>query len=106
MACSMEPPATLPAGVALKGLGRCWTYLPVGGPYPQRPLDQRHPARPAPAPARLGRQAIARAGRRPMGAYEHEGLRADRHGRVAFVTLDHPPLNLFDAVLIGSLGNL
>ena len=41
-----------------------------------------------------------------MGAYEHEGLRVDVDGGVAFVTLDHPPVNLFDAVLIGSLGNL
>ena len=41
-----------------------------------------------------------------MGAYEHEGLRVDIDGGVAFVTLDHPPVNLFDAVLIGSLGNL
>ena len=41
-----------------------------------------------------------------MGAYEHEGLRVEIDERVAFVTLDHPPVNLFDAVLIGSLGNL
>jgi enoyl-CoA hydratase/carnithine racemase len=41
-----------------------------------------------------------------MGAYEHEGLRVDIDGGVAFVTIDHPPVNLFDAVLIGSLGNL
>ena len=41
-----------------------------------------------------------------MGAYEHEGLRVDVDQRVAFVTLDHPPVNLFDAVLIGSLGEL
>jgi enoyl-CoA hydratase/carnithine racemase len=41
-----------------------------------------------------------------MGAYEHEGLRVDVDQRVAFVTLDHPPVNLFDAVLIGSLGKL
>jgi enoyl-CoA hydratase/carnithine racemase len=41
-----------------------------------------------------------------MGAYEHEGLRVDVDQGVAFVTLDHPPINLFDAVLIGSLGNL
>jgi enoyl-CoA hydratase/carnithine racemase len=41
-----------------------------------------------------------------MGAYEHEGLRVDVDQGVAFVTLDHPPVNLFDAVLIGSLGNL
>jgi enoyl-CoA hydratase/carnithine racemase len=41
-----------------------------------------------------------------MGAYEHEGLRVDVDGGVAFVTLDHPPVNLFDAVLIGSLENL
>jgi enoyl-CoA hydratase/carnithine racemase len=41
-----------------------------------------------------------------MGAYEHEGLRVDVDHRVAFVTIDHPPVNLFDAVLIGSLGEL
>ena len=41
-----------------------------------------------------------------MGAYEHEGLRVDVDQGVAFVTLAHPPVNLFDAVLIGSLGNL
>ena len=41
-----------------------------------------------------------------MGAYEHAGLRVDVDQRVAFVTLDHPPVNLFDAVLIGSLGEL
>jgi enoyl-CoA hydratase/carnithine racemase len=41
-----------------------------------------------------------------MAAYEHEGLRVDVDGGVAFVTLDHPPVNLFDAVLIGSLWNL
>jgi enoyl-CoA hydratase/carnithine racemase len=41
-----------------------------------------------------------------MGTYEHEGLRVEIDERVAFVTLDHPPVNLFDAVLIGSLGNL
>jgi len=41
-----------------------------------------------------------------MGAYEHEGLRVEIDERVAFVTLDHPPVNLFDAVLTGSLGNL
>jgi enoyl-CoA hydratase/carnithine racemase len=41
-----------------------------------------------------------------MAPYEHEGLRVDVDGGVAFVTLDHPPVNLFDAVLIGSLGNL
>ena len=41
-----------------------------------------------------------------MGAYEHEGLRVDIDGGVALVTIDHPPVNLFDAVLIGSLGNL
>jgi enoyl-CoA hydratase/carnithine racemase len=41
-----------------------------------------------------------------MGAYEHEGLRVEVDQRVAFVTLDHPPVNLFDAVLIGSLGEL
>src|SRR6266511_4053941 len=41
-----------------------------------------------------------------MARYEHDGLRVDVDGRVAFVTLDHPPVNLFDAVLIGSLSNL
>jgi enoyl-CoA hydratase/carnithine racemase len=41
-----------------------------------------------------------------MGAYEHEGVRVDVDKGVAFVTLDHPPVNLFDAVLIGSLWNL
>jgi enoyl-CoA hydratase/carnithine racemase len=41
-----------------------------------------------------------------MGVYEHEGLRVDVDGGVAFVTLDHPPVNLFDAVLIGSLWSL
>jgi enoyl-CoA hydratase/carnithine racemase len=41
-----------------------------------------------------------------MGAYEHEGLRVDVEDGVAFVTLDHPPVNLFDAVLIGSLWEL
>jgi enoyl-CoA hydratase/carnithine racemase len=41
-----------------------------------------------------------------MGAYEHEGLRVEIDERVAFVTLDHPPVNLFDAVLIGSLSEL
>ena len=41
-----------------------------------------------------------------MGAYEHEGLRVDVDQRVAFVTLAHPPVNLFDAVLIGSLAEL
>jgi enoyl-CoA hydratase/carnithine racemase len=41
-----------------------------------------------------------------MGAYEHEGLRVDVDDGVAFVTLDHPPVNLFDAVLIGSLWSL
>jgi enoyl-CoA hydratase/carnithine racemase len=41
-----------------------------------------------------------------MGGYEHEGLRVEVDQRVAFVTLDHPPVNLFDAVLIGSLGEL
>lgn len=38
-----------------------------------------------------------------MGAYELEGLHVDVDEGVAFVTLDHPPVNLFDAVLIGSL---
>jgi enoyl-CoA hydratase/carnithine racemase len=41
-----------------------------------------------------------------MTEYEHEGLRVDIDGGVAFVTLDHPPVNLFDAVLIGSLWDL
>jgi enoyl-CoA hydratase/carnithine racemase len=41
-----------------------------------------------------------------MGVYEHEGLRVDVDQGVAFVTLDHPPVNLFDAVLIGSLSEL
>jgi enoyl-CoA hydratase/carnithine racemase len=41
-----------------------------------------------------------------MTEYEHEGLRVDIDGGVAFVTLDHPPVNLFDAVLIGSLWEL
>ena len=41
-----------------------------------------------------------------MGAYENEGLRVDVDQGVAFVTLDHPPVNLFDAVLIGSLWDL
>jgi enoyl-CoA hydratase/carnithine racemase len=41
-----------------------------------------------------------------MGAYEHAGLRVDVDERVAFVTLDHPPVNLLDAALIGSLSSL
>jgi enoyl-CoA hydratase/carnithine racemase len=41
-----------------------------------------------------------------MAAYEHEGLHVDVDQGVAFVTLDHPPVNLFDAALIGSLWNL
>jgi enoyl-CoA hydratase/carnithine racemase len=41
-----------------------------------------------------------------MAGYEHEGLRVDVDAGVAFVTLDHPPVNLFDAVLIGSLSGL
>src|SRR5712692_7489947 len=41
-----------------------------------------------------------------MAGYEHDGLRVDVDAGVAFVTLDHPPVNLFDAVLIGSLSNL
>jgi enoyl-CoA hydratase/carnithine racemase len=41
-----------------------------------------------------------------MAGYEHEGLRVDVDDGVAFVTLDHPPVNLFDAVLIGSLSSL
>jgi enoyl-CoA hydratase/carnithine racemase len=38
-----------------------------------------------------------------MATYEYEGLHVDVDEGVAFVTLDHPPVNLFDAVLIGSL---
>ena len=41
-----------------------------------------------------------------MGGYEYEGLGVDVDDGVAFVTLDHPPVNLFDAVLIGSLWGL
>ena len=41
-----------------------------------------------------------------MVTNEHEGLRFDVDDGVAFVTLDHPPVNLFDAVLIGSLWEL
>jgi enoyl-CoA hydratase/carnithine racemase len=41
-----------------------------------------------------------------MAAHEHEGLHVNVDKGVAFVTLDHPPVNLFDAVLIGSLWNL
>ncbi len=41
-----------------------------------------------------------------MGAYEHEGLRVDIDEGVAFVAIDHPPVNLLDAVLIGSLWEL
>lgn len=41
-----------------------------------------------------------------MGAYEHDGLQVDLDEGVAFVTLDHPPVNLFDAVLIRSLWDL
>jgi enoyl-CoA hydratase/carnithine racemase len=41
-----------------------------------------------------------------MATYEHEGLDVDVDDGVAFVTLDHPPVNLFDAVLIGSLWEL
>ena len=41
-----------------------------------------------------------------MTASEHEGLQVDVDGGVAFVTLDHPPVNLLDAVLIGSLWEL
>ncbi|HYV58654.1 MAG TPA: enoyl-CoA hydratase/isomerase family protein [Acidimicrobiia bacterium] len=41
-----------------------------------------------------------------MATYEHEGLHVDVDGGVAFVTLDHPPVNLLDAVLIGSLWEL
>jgi enoyl-CoA hydratase/carnithine racemase len=38
-----------------------------------------------------------------MAIHEHEGLRVDVADGVAFVTLDHPPVNLLDATLIGSL---
>jgi enoyl-CoA hydratase/carnithine racemase len=41
-----------------------------------------------------------------MATYEHEGLHVNVDKGVAFVTLDHAPVNLFDAVLIGSLWNL
>lgn len=41
-----------------------------------------------------------------MAIQEHAGLRVDVDDGVAFVTLDHPPVNLFDAVLIGSLWEL
>jgi enoyl-CoA hydratase/carnithine racemase len=41
-----------------------------------------------------------------MTTYEHQGLHVDVDGGVAFVILDHPPVNLFDAVLIGSLSEL
>ena len=41
-----------------------------------------------------------------MVTNEHEGLHVDVDEGVAFVTLDHPPVNLFDAVLIGSLWEL
>lgn len=41
-----------------------------------------------------------------MAGYEHEGLHVEVDAGVAFVTLDHPPVNLFDAVLIGSLSSL
>jgi enoyl-CoA hydratase/carnithine racemase len=41
-----------------------------------------------------------------MAIQEHEGVRVDVDGGVAFVTLDHPPVNLFDAVLIGSVWEL
>lgn len=38
--------------------------------------------------------------------YEHAGLHVDVDNGVAFVTIDHPPVNLLDAVLIGSLWEL
>jgi enoyl-CoA hydratase/carnithine racemase len=41
-----------------------------------------------------------------MAIQAHEGLHVDVEEGVAFVTLDHPPVNLFDAVLIGSLWGL
>ena len=41
-----------------------------------------------------------------MAIQAHEGLHVDVDDGVAFVTLDHPPVNLFDAVLIGSLWEL
>ena len=41
-----------------------------------------------------------------MATHEHDGLHVDIDDGVAFVTLDHPPVNLFDAVLIGSLWQL
>jgi enoyl-CoA hydratase/carnithine racemase len=41
-----------------------------------------------------------------MATYEQEGLHVDVDEGVAFVTLDHPPVNLFDTVLIGSLWEL
>ncbi len=41
-----------------------------------------------------------------MATYQHEGLHVDVDDGVASVTLDHPPVNLFDAVLIGSLWQL
>jgi enoyl-CoA hydratase/carnithine racemase len=41
-----------------------------------------------------------------MATYEHNGLHVDVDDGVAFVTLDHPPVNLFDAVLIRSLWEL
>jgi enoyl-CoA hydratase/carnithine racemase len=41
-----------------------------------------------------------------MAIQEHEGLHVDVDEGVAFVTLDHPPVNLLDAVLIGSLWEL
>src|SRR5262249_23888083 len=41
-----------------------------------------------------------------MATREREGLHVDVDDGVALVTLDHPPVNLFDAVLIGSLWEL
>jgi enoyl-CoA hydratase/carnithine racemase len=41
-----------------------------------------------------------------MARYGHDGLRVDVDEGVAFVTLDHPPVNLLDATLIGSLWEL
>jgi enoyl-CoA hydratase/carnithine racemase len=41
-----------------------------------------------------------------MAIQAHEGLHVDVDDGVAFVTIGHPPVNLFDAVLIGSLWEL
>lgn len=37
---------------------------------------------------------------------QYETLRVDVDGGVAFVTIDHPPVNLLDAVMIGDLARL